>query len=245
MLSFALIILILLYFSAPSLAEYKTIEAEYLQSLTSEIINITCEGNYTTEITKPNDKTCYGSKTEANCTATFDIFFKFKLSLLIDSSSIVITPSTAIITSSLLPTDHPLLPTKTPSDVIIISVTTSTVILGLLLIVITGAIVAFVCIKRKKNNNLRALSVPSHFRENPIYEKTSPMYDVVLHRKDLSLLRGITSGYDVIKESIESSGQHTKKTDDRVTEDVQYIEMSRVHIRGLENSGLCTSNVYY
>ena len=68
---------------------------------------------------------------------------------------------------------------------------------------------------------------------------------MVLDKKDLSLLRGITSSYDVIKKTFEGSDEHTTKIDDKVKEDVQYIEMSRVHIRSLENSGLCTSNVYY
>ena len=98
------------------------------------------------------------------------------------------------------------------------------------------------------DNSLRSVTVASRFRENPIYEKTTPLYDVVLERRDVSLLKGITSSYDVIKktiETIESSDEHTKKTDDKVTEDVQYIEMSSVHIRNMENSGLCSSNIYY
>ena len=98
------------------------------------------------------------------------------------------------------------------------------------------------------DNSLRSVTVTSRFRENPIYEKTTPLYDVVLDRRDVSLLKGITSSYDVIKETIEtigSSDEHTKKIDDKVTEDVQYIEMSAVHIRNMENSGLCSPNIYY
>ena len=96
MFSFALMIMILLYFSAPPVADCKqesklrlldcilyfspyltlpslldiTLQHEYLQSLSNEVVNVTCEGNYTTEITKPHDKTCYGSKVQADCTAT-------------------------------------------------------------------------------------------------------------------------------------------------------------------------------
>ena len=57
------------YLTLPSLLD-STLQHEYLQSLSNEVVNVTCEGNYTTEITKPHDRACYGSKAEANCTAT-------------------------------------------------------------------------------------------------------------------------------------------------------------------------------
>lgn len=59
---------LLIYHTLASLLD-KTMKPEYLQSLTSEIINVTCEGNYTTEIKTPRNMTCYSSEAEAYCTA--------------------------------------------------------------------------------------------------------------------------------------------------------------------------------
>lgn len=54
---------------------------------------------------------------------------------------------------------------------------------------------------------------------------------MVLNKKDLSLMRGISSGYDVIKESnIED------KKKEQVKEETQYIEMSSFSLRNFQDS---------